>query len=88
MCWRGVRRLTAGIWAALCLALAAVVIHVLRRPNAPALVHRFWPWLAALLGAVWLFLLPLGFFGLVLLAVALCALIAQCRVQDPGSHLA
>jgi prepilin-type processing-associated H-X9-DG protein len=75
------RRLTAGIWAALCLALAAAVIHVLRRPNAPALAHRFWPYLAALLGAVWLFLLPLGFFGLVLLAVALCVLIARSRVQ-------
>ena len=73
------RYLSAAIWASLCLALAVAVIQVLRRPNAAALAHRGWPWLAAVAGTAWLFLLPAGVFGLALLVTALCTLIARLR---------
>ncbi|NUQ63300.1 MAG: DUF1559 domain-containing protein [Pirellulales bacterium] len=82
------RRLTAVLWAGLCLALAAAAIHGLRRPNAAAVLHRRWPWLAAVAGTAWLFLLPAGVFGLALLVTALCVLISrsqQRRAVDKSS---
>jgi prepilin-type N-terminal cleavage/methylation domain-containing protein/prepilin-type processing-associated H-X9-DG protein len=75
------RRLLAIVWAGLCLALTIVVIQGLRRPNAAALANRRWPWLAMVAGTVWLFLLPAGVFGLALLVVAMCVLIARLRKQ-------
>ena len=75
------RLLAAIVWASLCLALAAVAIQGVRRPNAVALAHRHWPWLAAVAGTIWLFLLPVGVLGLILLATALCVLIS--RAQAP-----
>jgi len=68
------RWLAAGVWAGLCLMLAVAAIYVVRRPNASALAQRYWPWLAAVAGAIWLFLLPAGFLGVILLATALCTL--------------
>ncbi|MBN2293733.1 MAG: DUF1559 domain-containing protein [Pirellulales bacterium] len=73
--------LTAIVWAVLCLALAAAVIHVLRRPNASTFAYRGWPWLAAAAGTAWLFLLPVGVFGLALLVVSLCVLITRSQKQ-------
>lgn len=71
------RSLSAIVWAGLCLALATAVIQGLRRPGAAALAYRLWPWLAAVAGTAWLFLLPAGVFGLALLVTALCVLIAR-----------
>jgi hypothetical protein len=73
------RGLSAIIWAGLCLALAAAVVQGLRRPDALASAYRYWPWLAAITGTAWLFLLPAGVFGLALLVTALCVLIARLR---------
>jgi drug/metabolite transporter (DMT)-like permease len=76
------RFLTAAVWAGLCLALAAAVIYGLRRPSAAARAYRYWPSLAAILGTVWLFLLPAGVVGLALLVAALCVLIARSRKRQ------
>lgn len=73
------RLLLAILWAALCLAMAATAVWGLRRPDATAFVSRGWPWFAALVGLVWLFLLPAGVFGWFLLVTALCVLIARSR---------
>jgi hypothetical protein len=82
------RGLTAIIWAGLCLALAAAVIQGLRRPDALARARRYWPWLAAIAGTAWLFLLPAGVLGLALLVTALCVLIARLRKrQTTGSAI-
>ncbi len=78
------RGLTAIVWAVVCLAMAAAAIHFLRRRHAAAIAHRWWPWLAAALGVVWLFLLPAGILGFALLVVALCVLIANAREPQPG----
>jgi len=78
------RWLSAIVWAGLCLALAAAAIHVLRRPDAAAFAHRRWPWLAAVTGMAWMFLLPVGLFGFVLLVTALCVLIARSQ-KRPGT---
>jgi len=80
--------LTAIIWASLCLALTVVAIQVLRRPNAAALANRYWPWLVAVAGTAWLFLLPIGAIGLCLLVTALCVLIARSQTrQTTGSRV-
>jgi len=71
--------LSAVVWAGLCLALATATIQGLRRPNVPALANYGWPWLAAIIGAAWLFLLPAGVVGLALLVIALCLLITHMR---------
>jgi hypothetical protein len=76
------RALTALVWAALCLALAIAVIKVLRRPNAAALARHYWPWLAAVIGTAWLFLLPAGVFGLALIVTASYVLIARLRTPS------
>ena len=76
------RGLSAIIWAGLCLALATAVIQGLRRPDTLARAYRCWPWLAAVAGTAWLFLLPAGVFGLVLLVTALCVLIARMRKRQ------
>ncbi|MCD4726390.1 MAG: hypothetical protein K8R46_01920, partial [Pirellulales bacterium] len=73
------RGLSAIIWAGLCLTLATAAIQGLRRPDVLARAYRCWPWLAAIAGTAWLFLLPAGVFGLALLATALCVLIARTR---------
>jgi len=75
------RTALALIWAGLCLALAMTITHILKRPNAAALARRYWPWLAALAGIAWLFLLPAGACGLVLLVTALCVLVRRVRQQ-------
>jgi hypothetical protein len=76
------RTLTAIVWAGLCLVLAAVVVHGLRRPNAVERAHRNWPWLAAVAGTAWLFLLPAGLLGLALVVTALWVLIARSRKRQ------
>jgi hypothetical protein len=73
------RWIGASVWAVLCLALAVVAIEGLRRPDAVRRVRQHWPWLVAAAGAVWLFLLPLGGFGLLLLTTALCVLIKRSQ---------
>ena len=81
--------LSAIVWAGLCLALAIAVIHGLRRPKAFTHAQRCWPWLAAVAGTAWLFLLPAGAFGLALLVTALCVLIARShKRQTTGSETA
>jgi len=76
------RALSAVVWAALCLTLAIVVIQVLGRPNAAALAQRYWPWLTAVIGTAWLFLLPAGVCGLVLVMTASYVLIARLRTPS------
>jgi len=73
------RFVSALVWAGLCLALATAAVYGLRRPNAAELAARGWPWLAAVAGTAWLFLLPAGLLGLALLVAALCVLIARSR---------
>jgi prepilin-type processing-associated H-X9-DG protein len=73
------RGLSALAWAALCLAVAAVLIGALRHPDALARAYRSWPWLAALAGAAWLFLLPAGIIGWALLVTALGVLVGRWR---------
>lgn len=75
------RGLTAMVWAGLCLAVAVAVIHGLRRPDALARAYRGWPWLAAVAGIAWLFLLPAGVLGLALLIVGLCTLLGRLRTK-------
>jgi len=75
------RSLSAMIWAGLCLAVAAVAVYGLRRPDAIALARRHWPWLAAATGTIWLFLLPAGAVGLLLLAISLCVLVSRSRTK-------
>jgi len=77
------RWLSAAVWAGLCLALAAAAIYGLRRPDAAAVARRGWPWLAALAGGAWLFLLPWGIFGLALLVWAVSVQISRRRRQPP-----
>ena len=79
--------MSAAVWAGLCLALAIAVIQVLRRPNGIALAHRGWPWLAAVAGTAWLFLLPAGVIGLALLVTALCVLIARRQEKNRALQL-
>ncbi|TVS17816.1 MAG: DUF1559 domain-containing protein [Planctomycetaceae bacterium] len=78
------RWIGASVWAVLCLAMAVGAIEGLRRPNAAERVRQHWPWLAAAAGAIWLFLLPLGGFGLLLLTAALCVLILRWQ-RTPAS---
>ncbi len=73
------RGLAAVLWAGICLGLAAAVIQGLRRTDARSIARRYWPLWAAIAGTAWLFLLPLGIFGLALLIVALCVLIARIK---------
>jgi len=75
------RGLTAMLWAGLSLTVAATVIHGLRRPDALARVSRGWPWLAAVAGIAWLFLLPAGVLGLALLITGLCTLLGRLRMR-------
>jgi hypothetical protein len=79
------RWLSASVWAVLCLALATAVVHILRRPHAAAFAARGWPWLAAVAGTAWLFLLPAGVCGLALLVTALCVLIARSHKRQTTS---
>ena len=80
--------MSAVVWAGLCLALAVAAIYGLRRPDATALARHRWPWVAAVAGAAWLFLLPAGVFGLALLVTALCVLIARSQKrQTTGSGI-
>ena len=76
------RTLLAVVWAGACLALAVAAIQVLRRPHAADVARRGWPWLAVTLGAIWLFLLPFGVFGLLLLVAAACTLVARVRNRN------
>jgi hypothetical protein len=77
------RGLAAIVWAVLCLALAIAMVRGLRRTDSLARVRRYWPWLAAIAGTAWLFLLPVGVLGLILLVTALCVLIARLRKPEP-----
>ena len=54
------RGVSAVIWAALCLVLAAAAVQTLRRPDAVSWMRRRWPVLAVIVGLAWLFLLPAG----------------------------
>ncbi|MEN6451285.1 MAG: DUF1559 domain-containing protein [Thermoguttaceae bacterium] len=78
------RGLSAVIWAGLCGALAAVAAVGLTRSDAMLRAHRSWPWLAAVAGSAWLFLLPAGVFGLLLLAPAFCVLMTHVRKRQPA----
>jgi hypothetical protein len=75
------RLLTALVWAGICLALATAAIYGLTRPNAAVLAKRLWPWLVALAATIWLFLLPAGMLGFILLVIALSVLIARSQKQ-------
>ncbi len=83
------RRLSAVIWAALCLALCVAAVQTLRRPKALSRARQHWPWLALIAGAAWLFLLPAGVCGLLLVAIALCALAVRlAKAPPPGPKTA
>ena len=75
------RLVIALVWAGLCLAIAAVAIYGLSHTHATALAFAGWPWLAAIAGTAWLFLLPAGFLGLALLIASSCVLITRSRKQ-------
>ena len=75
------RMATAVVWAGLCLALASAAIFGLRRSRATALAFGGWPWLTAVAGTVWLFLLPAGILGLALLIASSWVLITRARKQ-------
>jgi len=84
------RRRAAILWAGFCLALAVVFVRYLRRPDAAAKFARRWPWLAIIVGVVWLFLLPAGAFGLAVAVIAAWVLVARAHrppvvVNPPGS---
>ena len=64
--------LSAVVWALFCLGLAATVVHALRRSDLAPWLNRGWPWLAAIAGIAWLFLLPAGVVGLIVFFIALC----------------
>ena len=73
--------LAAVIWAAFCLGLAAVAIYALRRSDLMTWLNRGWPWLAAVAGIAWLFLLPAGVLGLIVFVIALCVLFSRASQQ-------
>ena len=75
------RFLAALVWAGLCLLIGVATIYGLTRPNAAELAYRHWPWLAAIVGVAWLFLLPAGGFGLAILATTLWILISRSRTS-------
>ena len=75
------RMVTAIVWAGLCLAITSAAIYGLRRSHATALAFGGWPWLAAVAGTVWLFLLPVGVLGLALLVASSWVLITRSRKQ-------
>lgn len=76
---------SAFVWAIVCAAMAAVAIFSLRKTETLARALHNWPWLAALAGLAWLFLLPGGAFGLVPIFIALWALTA--RSGKPASSV-
>jgi hypothetical protein len=73
------RELLAVVWVGLCLGFATAVILGVRRSAARGRAYRGWPWLAAVAGTTWLFLLPWGIGGFALLVTALCVLAARLR---------
>ena len=73
------RLMIAVLWAGLCLAMAAAATYGLSRSHATALSFRGWPWLAAIAGTAWLFLLPAGVVGLALLIASSCVLVTRSR---------
>ena len=73
------RLVTALIWAGLCLAMGAGAIYGLRRARATAIGAVGWSWLGVCGGIVWLFLLPLGFLGWLLLVISLGVAITRSR---------
>ena len=77
------RYLSAVVWAVACLALAAAALSGLSRAPSPTRAARVWPWLVALAGTSWMFLLPAGVCGFLLLVVALCVLVVRWR-KTPG----
>ncbi len=83
------RWIGASVWAVLCLAMTVAALEGLRRPNASERIRQHWPWLAAGAGAIWLFLLPMGVLGLLLLTAALCVLIVRRErpTTSPQSEL-
>ncbi|MFO7902701.1 MAG: hypothetical protein R6U98_08575 [Pirellulaceae bacterium] len=75
------RLLIAVVWAGLCLVLATAAIYGLWRPDAGRLADRGWPWLAAVSGTAWLFVLPAGVFGLTLLVASLWVLTGRSQTS-------
>jgi hypothetical protein len=73
------RWLFAIVWAGLCLAFAVAAIQLLKRPDASKIVCRFWPWLATVGGVIWLFLLPVGFIGFLVLVTSLCVQVTRMQ---------
>ena len=72
-------------WGVLCVALAGVLSFAFSRPQVLAWFRRGWPWLAIVVGTAWLFLLPLGTGGLVLLVLGLSVLAWRTRRVSQAS---
>ncbi len=76
------RLVTAVVWAGLSLAMAAAAIYGARRARATSAKFRGWPWLGVGGGIVWLFLLPVGILGWILLVISLGRLITRSRKEQ------
>src|SRR5262249_37562621 len=73
--------LASGLWASLCIALTAMLVFAFTRTQVSIWLRSSWPWLAVAIGCAWLFLLPLGLAGCVLIAVG--ASVAAWRTRRP-----
>ncbi|NLS94913.1 MAG: DUF1559 domain-containing protein [Planctomycetaceae bacterium] len=76
------RLVTAVVWAGLCLAMAAAAVYSVRRARATSTRFRGWRWLGVGGGIVWLFLLPVGVLGWILLVISLGRLITRSRKEQ------
>ena len=68
-----------GSWAVLCVFAAGTVITLTSRTQALRWLGLHWPWLVVVIGAAWLFLLPVGLGGAILAAVGLAVLAWRTR---------
>lgn len=73
------RLVTGVVWAGLSLTLAAVALFALSRGRGKSVGIHGLSWLGVGGGIVWLFLLPVGFLGWLLLVISLGAVISRSR---------
>jgi hypothetical protein len=71
-------------WAVLCLALGGILAVTLARSQTTAWLANQWPWLGVAAGIAWLFLLPAGPVGLVVLIIGASALAWRTRNARPA----
>jgi hypothetical protein len=77
-----VTRWTAGAaWALLCVTLAGLIAYLAANSQAHTWARIGWPWLAIAIGCTWLFLLPIGYAGCILIVVGASVLAWRTRVR-------